>query len=75
MSADPEATIEARWGLDKCSIIAIHLKSARESISFIQKKYGKTDPHFAERSIWTQQKTVDEMTRESKENNCAIGSH
>jgi hypothetical protein len=75
MSSDPQATIEARWGLDKCSIIAIHLKSARESISFIQKKYGKTDPHFAERSIWTQQKTVDEMTKEGQKNNCATGSH
>jgi hypothetical protein len=75
MSSDPEATIEVRWGLDKCSIIAIHLKSARESISFIQKKYGKTDPHFAERSIWTKQKTVDEMTSESRKNNCAISSY
>ncbi|MEN6373689.1 MAG: hypothetical protein ABFD75_02770 [Smithella sp.] len=74
MSADPEATIEARWGLDKCSIIAIHLKNARESISFIQQKYGKTDPRFAERSIWTQQKTVDEMTDESRKNNCATTS-
>lgn len=75
MSSDPQATIEARWGLDKCSIIDIKLKSAWESISFIKEKYGKTDPHFAERSISTQQKIVDEMTRESKGNNCAISSH
>jgi len=70
MSSDPEATIDMRWGLDKCSIIAMHLKSARESISFIKEKYGKTDPHFAERSVWTQQKIVDQMTSESKGNNC-----
>jgi len=75
LSSDPEATIEARWGLDKCSIIAIRLKSARESISFIQKKYGKIDPHFAERSIWLQQAIVDEMTKESKKNKCVIRSH
>lgn len=72
MSSDPEATIEARWGLDKCNIIAIHLKSAQESISFIQEKYGETDPPFAERSIWKEQKIVDDMTRESRENNCLI---
>ena len=72
MSSDPEAAIEARWGLDKCSIIAIHLKTARDSISFIQKKYGKTDPRFAERSIWPQQKIVDEMTKESRDNHCNI---
>ncbi len=73
MSSDPEATIEARWGLDKCNIIALHLKSAQESISFIQEKYGKTDPHFTERSIWKKQKIVDEMNRESQKNNCTIG--
>ncbi len=71
MSSDPGATVEARWGLDKCGIIAIHLKDARESISFIQKKYGKTDPRFAERETWSQQKIVDEMTKESRKNNCA----
>ncbi len=75
LSSDPEATIDARWGLDKCGIIAIHLKSALESISFIRKMYGKTDPHFAERSIWTQQAIVDEMTRESQKSNCAMGSY
>jgi hypothetical protein len=72
MSSDPEATIEARWGLDKCRMIAKHLKNAQESISFIQKNYSKTDPHFAERSIGIQQRTVDEMTKESQENNCTI---
>ena len=75
LSSDPEATIEARWGLDKCGTIAIQLKSARESISFIKKKYGRKDPHFAEQAIPTQQKIVDEMIRESQKNNCATGSH
>jgi hypothetical protein len=75
MSSDPEATVESRWGLDKCCIIAIHLKKAQESIFFIQKKYGKTDPHFAERSIETQQRTVDEMVGESQKNKCAIDSN
>ncbi len=75
MSSNPEATVESRWGLDKCCMIAIQLKNARESIFFIQKKYGKTDPHFAERSIGTQQRTVDEMTRESQNNNCTMDSN
>ena len=71
ISSEPDATIEARWGLDKCGIIAGHLKRAKESISFIKKRYGKNDPDFAERAILTQQKIVDEMTRESRNNNCA----
>ena len=66
MSSDPEATVEVRWGLDKCSIIAIHLKSAQKSISFIKEKYGNTDPPFAERSIRMQQEIVDKMTGESQ---------
>ena len=74
LSSDPEATLEARWGLDKCGTIAIQLKSARESISFIKAKYGRKDPRFAEQSIPTQQKIVDEMIRESQKNNCATGS-
>jgi len=71
LSSNPEDSIEARWGLDKCGMIATQMKSARESISFIQKKYGKKDPVFAERSIWMQQKIVDAMIGESIRNNCA----
>jgi hypothetical protein len=74
LSPDPGATIQARWGLDKCGMIAINLKGAQGSIAFIQKKYGKTDPDFAERSIWTQQKIVHEMTEEGRKNRCAMGS-
>ena len=74
LSSSPEATIEARWGLDKCSLITTNLKGARESIAFIQKQYSKTDPRFADRSIYAQQQIVDEMTRESKKNNCTISS-
>ncbi|MEE9913519.1 MAG: hypothetical protein K4571_17540 [Deltaproteobacteria bacterium] len=73
LSSDPNASIEARWGVDKCGMIAVQLKDARESIAFIQKKYGRTDPRYAERSIWAQQKVVDEMTRENQENNCTSG--
>jgi hypothetical protein len=74
LSSDPEATIEARWGLDKCGMIAIQLKSARESISFIQKKYGRTDNHFAEQALQTQQEIADRMIMESQKNNCTAGS-
>jgi len=70
MSSEPGAAIEARWGLDKCGMIAVHLKSAQESIAFIKKRYGKSDPDFAERAILVQLKTVDEMTREAQKNNC-----
>lgn len=75
MSSNPEATVETRWGLDKCNIINAHLKSAQESITFIQTKYGRTEPRFARRSILRQQKIVDDMIREIRENNCKEGAH
>jgi hypothetical protein len=71
MSPDPKASIAARWGLDKCGIIAHRLKNAQDSIAFIKKRYGNTDLQFAERSIGMQQTIVDEMTRESQENRCS----
>jgi len=70
MSSDPKATIDARWGLDKCSIIAIYMRRAQESIAFIKKRYGKNDPLFAERSLRIQQSIVDEMNIEGKNNGC-----
>ena len=75
LSSDPKATIEARWGLDKCGIIAIQLKSARKSIAFIQKKYSETDYNFAAQAIGAQQDIVDKMTQEAQKSNCATGSH
>jgi len=44
LSSDPEASMEARWGLDKCSMIAINLKSAQQSISFIQRNTARQIP-------------------------------
>jgi hypothetical protein len=73
LSSDPEDSIEARWAVNKCGMIANRLKSARESISFIQKKYSNTDPLFAEREIQMQQEIVDKMTREGQKSNCATG--
>ena len=70
MSSEPGAAIEARWGLEKCGIIAVHLKSAQESIAFIKKRYGKSDPNYAERALLVQQRMVDEMTKEARKNNC-----
>jgi len=70
LSPDPKVSIDARWGLDKCGMIAKRLKSAEESISFIRKRYGNMDPLFTERAIGMQQAIVDDMTRESQNSRC-----
>jgi hypothetical protein len=70
-SSDPEDSFEARWAINKCDRIANRLKRAQESIDFIKKEHGKTDPDFSERSILSQQKIVDELAMESRKNNCS----
>ncbi len=74
LSSDPEATIAARWGLEKCGMIALNIKGAQDSIAFITRTYGRTDPRFAERSIWVRQRIVDDMEEEGRKSNCAESS-
>jgi len=72
MSSDPEATITARWGLEKCSMIMANLTDARRAIEFIKKAYGRKEPGFAERSIRVQENILDAMEREAITCNCTI---
>ncbi len=71
MSSDPEDSLDARWGLDKCGIIEKRIKNAQDTIAFIRKTYEETNPRFAERSILTRQIILDEMLEEKKKLNCA----
>jgi hypothetical protein len=72
MSSNPEATISARWGLEKCGMIMANLTDARRAIEFIKKAYGRKDPGFAERSLWVQENILDAMEREARSSNCTI---
>jgi hypothetical protein len=72
MSSNPEATISARWGLEKCGMIMANLTDARRAIEFIKKAYGRKDPGFAERSLWWQENILDAMEREARSSNCTI---
>jgi hypothetical protein len=74
MSPDPEAPITARWGLDKCRMITAQIRDAQAAIAFIRKTYGKTDPTFAERSLWVRQKIVAQMAEEGRKNNCSVSA-
>lgn len=73
LASDPEATVAARWGLEKCRMIAERIQSARDSMAFITRTYGTTDPRFAERSLWVQQSIEREMTEEARASGCAAG--
>ena len=66
-SPHPEDEIEARWGLRKCERIHAQTRATKDSMSFIEKKYRKKDPRFADFSIRQQkqilQRLNDEWTR------------
>jgi hypothetical protein len=70
ISSDPEDSLDARWGLDKCGIIDKRIRNVRETIDFIRKTYEKTNPQFAQKSILTRQIILDEMLEEKKNINC-----
>jgi hypothetical protein len=72
ISSDPEDSLDARWGLDKCGIIEKRIKNAQDTITFIKKTYEKTNPEFAKRSILTRQIILDEMLDEKKNISCGI---
>ena len=71
-SSDPEAPIAARWGLDKCDAIAMHIRSAEDSIRFIIETYAQKDPEFAERSLWVRRHDLDEMVEERRKSHCGM---
>jgi hypothetical protein len=54
-SPHPGDSIEARWGLTKCEMIRTNIRSANDSIAFINRMYRKRDPKYADFSIRQQQ--------------------
>jgi hypothetical protein len=70
LSPHPEDSIEARWGLKKCELILSKLRSAQNSIDFIEKTYRKRDPRYADFSIRQQQEIIRRLIEEWNESQC-----
>jgi hypothetical protein len=70
ISPHPEDSIEARWGLKKCELILSQLRSAQNSIDFIEKTYRKRDPRYADFSIRQQQEIIRRLIEEWNESQC-----
>ena len=64
LSPHPEDSIEARWGLKKCEMILSQIRSAKNSIAFIEKAYRKKDPKYASFAILQQQEILRRLTEE-----------
>ena len=70
LSPHPEDSIEARWGLKKCDMILSQMKSARNSIAFIERTYRKKDPKYADFSVRQQRETLRKLQEEWNRTQC-----
>jgi hypothetical protein len=72
LSPHPEDSVEARWGLKKCNIILSRLRSAENSMNFIERTYRKTDPKYADFSIQQQKEITRRLIDEWAKSECKI---
>lgn len=70
LSPPPKASIEARRGLKKCEAIRTETRATKDSISFIEKTYRKSDPAYADFSIQTQQELLRRLSEEWTRSEC-----
>jgi hypothetical protein len=70
LSPHPQDSIEARWGLKKCEMILSQIRSAKNSIVFIEKTYRKRDPKYADFSKRQQQEILRRLTEEWDKSQC-----
>jgi len=70
LSPDPEHSIEARWGLNKCEMIHAQRLTTKNSIAFIERVYRKKDPKYADFSILQQQRLLGKLSEEWVRSEC-----
>jgi hypothetical protein len=70
LSPHPKDSIEARWGLMKCEMIQAQIRTARDSIVFIETIYGKKDPKYADFSIRQQQEILWRLNEQLTKSEC-----
>lgn len=70
LSPHPEDSIEARWGLKKCEMILFQIRSAKNSVAFIERAYRKRDPKYADFAIRQQQEILRRLTGEWDRSHC-----
>ena len=70
LSPHPGDSIEARWGLKKCDMILSQIKSAKNSIAFIERRYRKKDPKYADFSVRQQREILRRLQWEWDKTEC-----
>ena len=70
LSPHPKDSIEARWGLKKCEMIQAQIRTARDSIVFIETIYGKKDPKYADFSIQQDEEILRRLNEQLTKSEC-----
>ncbi len=70
LSPHPEDSVEARWGLKKCEMILSQIRSAKNSMAFIERAYRKRDPKYASFAIQQQQEILRRLNEEWDRSQC-----
>jgi hypothetical protein len=70
LSPHPEDSVEARWGLKKCEMILSQIRGAKNSITFIERRYRKKDPKYADFAIRQQREILRRLTEEWERSHC-----
>jgi len=69
-SPHPEDSVEARWGLKKCEMILSQIRSAKNSIAFIERTYRKKDPKYSSFALQQQQEILRRLSEEWDRSQC-----
>lgn len=70
LSPHPGDPIEARWGLQKCEMISSQIRTAKNTIAFIERMYRKRDPRYADFAIGQQQEILRRLNEEWERSEC-----
>jgi len=70
LSPHPKDSIEARWGLKRCEMILAQIRTARDSIAFVEAIYRKNDPKYAEFSIHQEEEILRRLNEQLTKSEC-----
>jgi hypothetical protein len=70
LSPHPKDSIEARWGLKKCEMIEAQIRTARDSITFVETIYGKKEPKYAHFLIRQKEEMLRRLNEQLTKSEC-----
>jgi hypothetical protein len=71
LAHDPDASVEARWALAQCDMIRARLRNSFLALDFIEQRYRRTDPAYADRSRENTMRELKWLQDQGKSAGCA----